>query len=148
MTTDEVDALVTLHLDTVLVAYRDWFAPDASEPDRAELVESWADDVTSAHAVFVAELDGALVGSAVARANGDLARLHVHPRHWGQGLGQALHDAAVDALWAAGHERAELWVIEANARARSLYERNRWVLDPTRSLDYLGVREVRYVRVL
>ena len=134
-----------LHLDTVLVAYRDWFPPDASEPDRAELVDSWSEDVATAHAVFVAERDGALIGSAVARANGDLARLHVHPSRWGDGIGAALHDAAVDALRAAGHARAELWVIEANARARSLYERKGWVLDPARVLDYLGVREVRYV---
>ena len=144
-TVDDVDALVTLHLDTVLFAYRDWFPPDAGEPDRDELLQLWSDDVEQAHAVHVVEVDGAIVGSVVARANGDLARLHVHPDHWGTGIGQALHDAAVGALRAGGHDRAELWVIEANARARSLYERNGWQVDPDRSLDYLGVREVRYV---
>lgn len=136
---------MTLHLDTVLVAYRDWFPRDAPKPDREVLARLWATDVAEAHAVHVADIDGAIVGSVVARANGDLARLHVQPSRWGCGIGQALHDVAVDALRAAGHCRAELWVIEANQRARALYERNGWVVDPARVLEELGVREVGYL---
>lgn len=142
---DDVAALVALHLDTVLVAYRDWLPRDAPTPDREVLARLWSTDLAEAHAVHVAERDGSIVGSVVARANGDLARLHVHPDHWGAGIGQALHDVAVEALRATGNDRAELWVIEANARARSLYERNGWQVDPARVLDHLGVREVRYV---
>jgi GNAT superfamily N-acetyltransferase len=141
-TIEDVEALVTLHLDTVLVAYRDWFPTDAAPPDRDALVDRWTEDVAGA---FVA-VDGALiVGSVVARAHGELARLHVHPARWGERIGAALHDVAVDALRDAGHERAGLWVIEENARARSLYERRGWVLDPTQEIVELGVREVRYV---
>jgi GNAT superfamily N-acetyltransferase len=143
---DDVSALARLHLDTVTVAYRDFFPRDSTPPAIDELVAVWSRDVEDAHAVFVVEDAGrSVIGSAVARVNGDLARLHVHPDSWGRGIGGALHDAAVDALRAAGHGRAELWVIDANARARGLYERRGWHLDPTRTLDYVGVTEVRYV---
>lgn len=145
---DDVDPLARLHLDTVLFAYRDWFPPEALAPDVRVLTDLWANDVAGAHAVFVADERGVIVGSAVARASGDLARVHVHPSRWGEGIGQQLHDAAVDALRTAGHSTAGLWVIAANERARSLYERNGWELDPERTLKEVGVIEVRYRRDL
>jgi GNAT superfamily N-acetyltransferase len=149
-TEDDLAALIDLHLATVLVAYRDWFPPGSPEPTPRQLSQVWSADLADAHGVLVCEDDdGALVGSVVARATGDLARLHVRPARWGEGIGGALHDAALDALWAGGHERAGLWVIEANERARGLYERRGWTLDPDREpLVELGVREVRYVREL
>jgi GNAT superfamily N-acetyltransferase len=139
-TLDDVDALAALHHDTVAVAYAEFFPPPA--PSVAELRPLWEQDVRTAHAVFVA---GDCVGSAVARADGSLGRVHVHPSHWGGGIGGALHDAAVAELRAHGHRRAELWVIDRNVRARGMYERRGWVLDPSQVKDYLGVREVRYV---
>ena len=68
--------------------------------------------------------------------DGELGRLHVHPDHWHEGVGRALHDAAA----AAG--ATTLWVIDANERARRFYERNGWVLDPTERQG----NEVRYRR--
>jgi ribosomal protein S18 acetylase RimI-like enzyme len=35
----------------------------------------------------------------------------------------------VEAIRAAGHERARLWVLEQNARARRFYERHGWYAD-------------------
>jgi GNAT superfamily N-acetyltransferase len=140
----DVDALARLHLETVLFAYSDWFPADALPPTVDVLLPLWSRDVAESHAVLIAEDAGVVVGSAVARADGDLARLHVRPHWWGKGIGASLHDHAVDALRAAGHARAGLWVIAANTRARSLYERRSWVLDPTRTLDEVGVLEVRY----
>jgi GNAT superfamily N-acetyltransferase len=145
---DEVAALVRLHLDTVLVAYRPWFPPESVPPSAAALEALWSNDLRDAHAVLVVEDDGRLIGSVVARANGDLARLHVLPDRWGEGIGGALHDAAVDVLREHGHARAELWVIAENERARSLYERRGWALDPDRSIKELDVTEVRYWRSL
>lgn len=43
-TTDDVAALVALHLDTVLHAYRDWFPSDAVPPDPVALTRLWTDD--------------------------------------------------------------------------------------------------------
>ena len=49
---------------------------------------------------------------------------------------------------AAGHAEAELWVHDANGRARRFYERNGWT--PTgegRSHDRLGLYLLRYTVV-
>jgi hypothetical protein len=57
---------------------------------------------------------------------------------------------AVATLTDAGYERAVLWVLEANARARQFYEKAGWAPDGASNvLDGLGgVVEVRYTRPL
>jgi GNAT superfamily N-acetyltransferase len=55
--------------------------------------------------------------------------LYVRPEAWGTGVADELHDRAVAAIRAAGHERARLWVLEENARARRFYERHGWFAD-------------------
>jgi GNAT superfamily N-acetyltransferase len=145
---DDVEALVALHLDTVGVAYRDFFPPEAIKPSADVLRALWLHDLDEADDVIVAIDDDAIIGSVVARAGGDVARLHVHPTRWREGIGRRLHDAAVAALRSAGHHEIGLWVIDRNAPARSLYEKAGWRLDPTQELVELDVIEVRYVLTL
>lgn len=57
--------------------------------------------------------------------------LYVRPEAWGTGVAARLHELAVDALRAHGVERARLWVLEGNVRARRFYERRRWYEDGT-----------------
>jgi GNAT superfamily N-acetyltransferase len=136
---DDIGALAALHHATVSFAYREWFPPPP--PSVEELTPLWEEDVAAAYAVFMVDD----VASVVARRDGTLGRLHVHPSRWGEGLGGLLHDAAVAELRSHGHARAGLWVIEANARARRLYERRGWVFDSScEPIEYLGVHEVRY----
>lgn len=52
---------------------------------------------------------------------GELYALYVHPAHWGGGAGRALTDAACADLRAAGCTTVQLWVLEANTRARRCY---------------------------
>ncbi|WP_350281480.1 GNAT family N-acetyltransferase [Kribbella sp. HUAS MG21] len=52
---------------------------------------------------------------------GELYALFVHPDHWGVGVGRALADAACADLRAAGCTTVNLWVLEANTRARRFY---------------------------
>jgi GNAT superfamily N-acetyltransferase len=143
-THQDVDALAQLHLDTVSVAYRDFFPPEATMPTLDALGDLWSRDLDDAHAVVVAVERGAIVGSVVARVGGKVARLHVHPSRWRQGIGRRLHDTAVDALGRAGYEQISLWVIDRNVPARAMYERAGWRLDESEQLVDLGVVEVRY----
>ena len=57
---------------------------------------------------------------------GELRFLHVHPDAWGTGLAQLLHDAALDALRAAGFVEARLRTEERNHRALAFYARAGW----------------------
>jgi hypothetical protein len=58
------------------------------------------------------------------------------------------HDAALDHLRLTGHRVVALWVLEANVRARSMYERWGWHATPARQSVYAGVDEVLYLRDL
>lgn len=57
-----------------------------------------------------------------------LASMHVHPDHQNRGLGRSLMKTAEEFIREAGHQRAVLGVIEANQRARSLYEKSGWTV--------------------
>lgn len=52
---------------------------------------------------------------------GELYSLHVHPDHWGRGVGKALFDACVRALRRADYRELHLWVMENDPRARGFY---------------------------
>jgi GNAT superfamily N-acetyltransferase len=79
---------------------------------------------------------------------GQILGLHVVPSSWGQGIGSALHNDALTVLRTRGHVAAGLWVIEANERARGMYERRGWVLRPGMTKPAHGPAEVRYRRSL
>jgi GNAT superfamily N-acetyltransferase len=82
---------------------------------------------------------------------GEISRLYTHPRGWGNGAGHALLERALDALRAAGCERAWLNTEERNVGARRFYERMGWAQDGSvRERDWHGarLREPRYIREL
>lgn len=62
----------------------------------------------------------------VSSAEAHLSLVAVAPPFWGQGYGAALLEYAEQSLAAAGYRRAQLHVLRANTRARSLYERCGW----------------------
>ncbi len=64
-----------------------------------------------------------------ARDAGQLLALYLDEEFVGRGAGRDLHDAALDALHAAGFGRALLWVLENNARGRAFYARQGWAPD-------------------
>jgi GNAT superfamily N-acetyltransferase len=145
--------IAQIHAATVAVAYRPFF-PGSPPPTVDMLARTWAARLADPTAVvLLATRDGRPVGSVLARADpqfpgGQLAGLHVLPSEWGERIGSALHDGALAALSAAGHRTAGLWVIAANDRARRMYERRGWTLQPgVEQVDY-GISEVRYARPL
>jgi GNAT superfamily N-acetyltransferase len=91
-----------------------------------------------------------LTEAGLAGQVGEVYALYVAPDWWSTGTGRSLMSRAVAALTDAGYERAVLWVLEANARARRFYERAGWAGDGASNvLDGLGgVVEVRYTRPL
>ncbi|MEU4444504.1 GNAT family N-acetyltransferase [Actinosynnema sp. NPDC050801] len=73
-----------------------------------------------------AELDGALVGFALVTSSGELVQLQVDPASWGNGVGRALHDAAVGSLRDLGVVTAHLDVFAENHRALRFYRDRGW----------------------
>lgn len=69
---------------------------------------------------------------------GELYALFVHPDHWGTGAGRALTDAACADLRESGCDSVQLWVLEANNRARRFYLRYGFTETTDRTHSSLG----------
>lgn len=69
---------------------------------------------------------------------GQLTTLYLDPDWWGAGVGRALHDASLDRLAASGYDRAVLWMLSTNARARRFYGRQGWSRDGRMRIQQFG----------
>jgi GNAT superfamily N-acetyltransferase len=86
----------------------------------------------------------------------ELYAIHVDPTRVGTGVGRllmagALHDLAAMSMSEPGRDRAVLWVLVGNTRARRFYERAGWVPDGAERLAPIGpelVAQLRYARSL
>jgi ribosomal protein S18 acetylase RimI-like enzyme len=104
---------------------------DAMDP--ASIASSWTESIAAGRSrLYVALADDHVIGyagvgperdPAAAPNTGELYALFVHPAHWGSGAGRALTDAACTDLRGAGCTTVQLWVLEANTRARRFYTR-------------------------
>lgn len=102
-------------------------------------------------AVVVAEGRAPRAPVAVAAYDADTLRhLAVHPDHWGGGLGTRAVAVACADMARGGAERAWLWCLEANTRARRLYAHLGWAeTGETRQAEWPPYpTELRYTRNL
>lgn len=128
----DAEALFAIHRESAMTAHVKIFPPDRYRFPDARMRAHWEaalrDEETE---VLVAERSGTPVGFATV-SPGWLRNLFVVPAEWGRGTGGALHDAAIELLRGHG-TAAQLWVLEANERARQFYERRGWRDDGGRS---------------
>jgi GNAT superfamily N-acetyltransferase len=158
-TIDDVVPMGTLWLRAALAGYEGIFPPEAPKPTAAALTERWRQAIargpsTTAALVACHGPRDAVVGTVAAEIDrggpymAQMGRLYVDPDHWGCGIGRRLHDSVLEDLRAGGQGVVALWVLEANARARSMYERWGWRSTADRQTVYPGVDEIRYLRDL
>ncbi|GAB1689498.1 N-acetyltransferase family protein [Krasilnikovia sp. M28-CT-15] len=130
----DLPAVGALHFHSRRSAYAGLFSPAALEHGSpAALGEWWAERwrwERETHRLTVADADGELVGFTYLGPTTDpgvteLYAIHVAPLWVGRGVGRLLMR---DALAHLG-ERAVLWVLEGNTRARRFYEHGGWVPD-------------------
>jgi len=100
--------------------------------------------------------DGAVLGFATvgrcrddasAPETGELWAMYAHPDAWRHGVGSALMGAAKQEMRAMGFQRATLWVLTANERARRFYESHGWHSRERHRVDWRGdvrLDEVQY----
>jgi ribosomal protein S18 acetylase RimI-like enzyme len=156
----DLEAIATLHVSSWQSAYRG-ILPD-SVLDRLspeERVRDWSRWLATPDAQTFAAIERrrlvgftrVLPGGAgpdSPRGSGEISHLYVAPDSQSMGVGQALLTRALEDIVARGLERAVLWVLEKNYRARAFYERAGFRLDGARRTDpeLLGsdAPEVRY----
>jgi GNAT superfamily N-acetyltransferase len=135
----DVDLVAGLHLRSRQHAYRGLIAGELLDAlDPAEFAVTWRAKLAVATQLFIAEEDGDAAGFAFV-GDGTLHAIHVLPRWHGTGTGQALMRAAREGLRELGFDRAALWVLAQNERARRFYEKDGWVASgQTRQSDVNG----------
>jgi tRNA dimethylallyltransferase len=125
---EDEEALFEVQRDASLAALGHIYPPERYPfPDEAVRAR-WHEALEAGNEIVVAEQDGRVIGLA-AWADGWLDGLYVRPEHWGDGVADRLHDAALEGIVAGGAPAARLWVLEGNARARRFYERRGWRAD-------------------
>lgn len=157
--------VATVHVAAWQGAYRGHMPDEYLDAmDVARWTERWTRLLTSPeHAdPQVAEVEGEVRGfvvvgplrdeAAEAPAGlGELYAINVHPDAWGTGVGPSLLAAGEAELRRLGYDRAVLWVLPANARARRFYERSGWTDDGAErvaEVNGVTVPERRYARRL
>lgn len=152
---DDAGAIAVVHHAAWVKTYSDLLPADHWESDTvAHRTERWHDRLSgdASGRPLVAVVDGQVVGFAKSGATRgkdgipavrgyELWSLYVLPEHHGAGVGALLIDAALPA-----QRSAELWVAEANPRARRFYEKHGFVVDGARFTDDLEIVEIRMVR--
>jgi GNAT superfamily N-acetyltransferase len=116
-------------------------------------VERWKWE-RETHRLTVAEQDGSVVGFTYVGPSetpgcAELYAIHVEPGLVGTGVGRQLMDNALPQLAGLGAERAVLWVLAANERARRFYDRAGWVPDGGTRVEAVSgepVSQLRYTR--
>jgi GNAT superfamily N-acetyltransferase len=114
----------------------------------------------SAVRIWVADQAGKVAGfaivgppmdPAVPLGTGEVHAIYLAPEAWDRGIGRALFSRAVQDLEDTGSERAILWVLTSNARARRFYEAAGWQADGATKVEERpggSMDEVRYWRPL
>lgn len=100
-------------------------------------------DVIAGHSCARPAADEAMSGW------GEVWTLYVLPEYWGKGYGRALLENSVNWLSGQGFDRAYLWVLDTNSRARRFYERCGFSeTEDALKCDIAGttVTDIRYVR--
>ncbi len=163
-TPTDADAIGEVHVRSWKVAYRG-LLPDALIEDmaagrtaRVERVRTWLTDTDGPRRGWVAVEGDRVVGMAVTapsrdsdakRTTGELEAIYLAPEAIGRGVGRRLLARAVEDLRERGFDKATLWVLCENRRARRFYEAAGWQTDDaTKEEERPGgtLHEVRYRR--
>lgn len=156
---DDARAIAEVHVESWRWAYRGQLPDETLDRlDVAEREAWWLAVLASdgAHArVIVAQSAGRVVGFAgigaardgdASAGTGELYAIYVAEGVAGTGVGRDLLLRSTTALGEEGFERATLWVLETNQRARRFYEREGWAWDGTTSTHLVECSNLPIVR--
>jgi GNAT superfamily N-acetyltransferase len=148
-TIDDARAIAEVHVASWLAAYRGLVPDevlDAQSVDmRATQWDEWLRKGET-RTLVAGDVEGFVT---FWETSGEVAALYVAPDRVRRGTGSALIDAAHAALGAAGRDEAFLWVLEANAPARTFYAARGYVADGTLMVHAAtGAPQIRLYRKL
>ena len=153
----DAELLGPLHVDSWRAAYGHLLPDSFFETlDPAARTIRFAEMISEGRTVLVAD-DGEVHGFCSLGPSrdidgwGEVYAIYLRPASWGRGLGAELLSEAEERLADSGFDRAMLWVLERNNRARAFYERRGWTSTETRqtlNMDGTSIDELIYERGL
>jgi ribosomal protein S18 acetylase RimI-like enzyme len=156
-TGNDVDLLPVgaLHFRSRAAAYAHILPAAAlAAPGPAAMAEWWGERwkwERETHRLTVAEdferiVGFSYVGPSETAGAAELYAIHVDPVVVGTGVGRLLMAGALERLAEVGGERAVLWVLEDNERARRFYDRGGWSADGETRVEPIGGEPVKMLR--
>jgi GNAT superfamily N-acetyltransferase len=154
-TAADVAALASIQSAASTLAYAGVFDAEVAPPPLSRFSVRWATLMARPRSwIGVLEIDGEPAGAIAVQPSpdadldahdvGEVCSFYVHPRYWGERRGRPLFEQALAEADALGFTDIRLWVLEANVRARRIYEETGWALDGAAREAAPGVRELRY----
>jgi L-amino acid N-acyltransferase YncA len=152
----DAGAIAAVHVAAWRWAYRGLVADAALQALSVETRERmWREIIPLGGVVAAVDGDqvvgfvafGATEQSGTAGDTGEVFAIYLLEGWTGMGIGHTLITRATEGLRALGFERAMLWVLEANTRARLFYEAAGWRSDGATDVCDIGgaaYAEVRY----
>jgi len=148
----DAELVSTIEIRAALGAFGHIFPATAAKPVPADLMPEWTTYLTHPDTLALISTDPVDAGCLCIIADPNaphgrrLARLYVQPEHWGCGIARTLYMEALVHERRLGTKALNLWVLEKNQRARSIYESWGWTLVPltSRTPHHPDVVEVVY----
>ena len=126
MTAADVDAVLDVQVPGAVRALVDVFPQSEYPFPRDVVADRWRREIDAPGVdCCTVRLDDALVGFVAIRGD-ELLHFGIAVEHWGTGVAQGAHDAALERMRTRGMQNARLWVFTGNRRARRFYERLGW----------------------
>lgn len=158
---EDAEGVAQVHARAFEAVYREAF-PEvvAKAPDLEQRVEHWQellDGETDLAYTLVAEQRGHAVGFCSLATPGrdadtgdrtaEIAAFYVAPSRWGNGIGTALMEQALEELKSEQWQNATLWVLVENEAARRFYSRFGFEADGVEGPDAMTERPKMRLRI-
>lgn len=156
----DAPTIAEIHVETWLGTYRGYLPDQTLDTLSVKARETMWRRILDGHRpeVFVAADSNRSIGfcnfgpsrddDLDPKCDGEIYAIYVRPTAWRSGAGSALLAHALDELAELGFQRASLWVLQSNDRARNFYARHRFRAERTAKypLDGVELDKIRYVR--
>ena len=148
----DAERVSTIETRAAIAAFGHIFPESAAQPAPADLIPEWTTYLAHPHTLALISTEPVdagcicIVADPSVPAGRRLARLYVQPEHWGVGISRTLYHEALKHERNIGTTALNLWVLEKNQRARTIYESWGWTLitETSRTPHHPDVVEVMY----
>lgn len=157
----DASQIAQIHVKTWQYAYKgqipDSYLDSLSIEKRSKGWKKQIQNAKEKDHVFVAEINGRIVGWCTAGASrdenamkeaGELQGIYIDPNYIGKGIGSKLMKHALNTLRQEGYKTVTLWVLETNKKTRMFYEKKGWTVEGKTKIDTrdsFDLHEIRYI---